>query len=711
MANRGDIMNSSAPAGLFDGMNARQQALIVEIEDHARQFALLTSSGNHIRASGLTPDRQIIELLEAWLLDEEQMQHLMSNPWDIFFLIGSARLLSLAEVIPARSDTNTTSKAIPKPAIHLPDVIRANWSALGMENERQADIFGLICRGALSQEKWDATIIPQVAYGPGAQVHPQLIAACLRLGLALILDLPVNLKRIQALLPRTARRNTSSFLKQFEVTTVGPHPHVQATILVQLNCQDAEVHRALKRYEASLQSMLHHLNRMIRPRFLYTGIRLEIQPADYEPIDFKFCVDTSSALQLFVGSTLYNDRRVFLRELIQNAVDACNLRKMYETGYEPFIQVAFNQDISRITIRDNGIGMSKQWIEKYFLNIGLSFYQSDEISRVNRDANIQFSFISQFGIGFLSSFLVARQVTIKTRRAGSPGFMITINRLDDYFDVRLTNEEIPVGTEVTIHLKENTRLYSRSLEYLGYLKTNVRFLPIKVIFVNEKGDTSILGQEPLPYDEDKGRNSIYTSDLEFRSSQGYLCMRVKQNHEYIYDLETARGGFSIFQDGIFITQVKDLLPESAGDYAIGRLNLVGEDKCELSMDRNRLLWDGEKKAGIKKRVLHGMVTIANRLLENASGQPIPENILRNLSLKLAGFFDFNDVDDMIYDRLHHHIQVRVANKFRLFVRSNRGQFDSLRYANNPGSNSHGYTHIWQQQIADSLRRKRKAVNA
>jgi HSP90 family molecular chaperone len=99
-----------------------------------------------------------------------------------------------------------------------------------------------------------------------------------------------------------------------------------------------------------------------------------------------------------VGNTLYNDRRVFLRELIQNAVDACNLRRMYETDYEPSIQLAFNQDISQITTRDNGIGMSKQWIEKYFLNIGLSFYQSDEIRRVNRDANIQFSFISQSGI-------------------------------------------------------------------------------------------------------------------------------------------------------------------------------------------------------------------------------------------------------------------------------------------------------------------------
>jgi hypothetical protein len=88
------------------------------------------------------------------------------------------------------------------------------------------------------------------------------------------------------------------------------------------------------------------------------------------------------------------------------------------------------------------------------------------------------------------------------------------------------------------------------------------------------GETSILGQEPLRYAEDNGRNAIFTSELDFQDSEGYLFRRVKQNHEFIYDLETARGEFSIFQDGIFIIQVKDRLPENAADYAIGRLNMA-----------------------------------------------------------------------------------------------------------------------------------------
>jgi hypothetical protein len=124
---------------------------------------------------------------------------------------------------------------------------------------------------------------------------------------------------------------------------------------------------------------------------------------------------TRVCLQLFMGNRLYSDKRVFLRELIQNAVDACNYRKLTDNHYSPAIAIEFNDDVSTIKVRDNGIGMTRQWIEKYFLAIGISFYQSNEIRDVNRDPRIDFGFISQFGIWFLSSFQVADKIIIKTR--------------------------------------------------------------------------------------------------------------------------------------------------------------------------------------------------------------------------------------------------------------------------------------------------------
>ena len=58
--------------------------------------------------------------------------------------------------------------------------------------------------------------------------------------------------------------------------------------------------------------------------------------------------------------------------------------------------------------------------------------------------------------------------------------MVTISSLRDYFDVSVLEEDYPVGTEVTLHLKKSKINYCRCVEYTGYLKTNIRFLKVPV---------------------------------------------------------------------------------------------------------------------------------------------------------------------------------------------------------------------------------------
>jgi len=70
-------------------------------------------------------------------------------------------------------------------------------------------------------------------------------------------------------------------------------------------------------------------------------------------------------------------------------------------------------------VKDNGIGMNRYWLEKYFLNIGISFYKSGELGDIFGSSGLQMGFISNFGIGFLSTFLFS--VWIR-RRVGSPFF-------------------------------------------------------------------------------------------------------------------------------------------------------------------------------------------------------------------------------------------------------------------------------------------------
>jgi len=694
-------MGQAATQSWYDLLNDSQKKDLSTIRDR------IFSSGLELKET--RPGDRVIEILESWLMDDEQKQNLEANAWDIFFLYAAASLLNLEN---ANAADNPAAAAPPENTVGTPrppEPAKALLASLDIENSDLTEILELIVKGFLASNTLADELPPRVLYDGANFINIQFLAACLQLAMGLNLAAPETLNRLRNLLPPAAAAvNQDSALDQrFTVVSTGVHPHVQATILVQVHCRDAELHRALKRYESYLQRLLYSLNRIIRPRFLFTSVRFEITPRGYQPIDFKFDVDTSSALQLFAGNTLYKDRRVFLRELVQNAVDACNLRQMHEPGFIPSIGIEFSPNLDKITFRDNGIGMSKQWIEKYFLNIGLSFYQSDEIFRINRDAKIQFSFISQFGIGFLSSFLVAQQVIVKTRQARSDGFIISITRIDDYFDVRVVEEKIPVGTEVTVILKENLLKYCRSLEYLGYLKTNVRFLPMALNFVDEKGQHTVLGQESLSYDEEIHWGTKFTTKLDFKSSRGYLLLKVLENHEYIYDMESSRGGVSIFQDGIFITQVDYLLPKSAGEHVIGRLNLVGDEKCELSMDRNRLLWKKNQMAQIKKRFLMGLVVIVNRLLETSARQSAPENIQRNIIQKAASFFDFNEVDDAIYDTLHKEICARVEDQFRRFIRIHHSRFELLHNPESAASNSHGYIHRWQQRVIDGYKEKGK----
>ena len=431
------------------------------------------------------------------------------------------------------------------------------------------------------------------------------------------------------------------------------------------------------------------------------SIMFEIEPEGYTPADLRFSVDSSAALKLFTGNRLYADKRTFLRELIQNAIDACHLRKMLEPDYVPEIAFAFKEDISIVTIRDNGIGMDRQWLEKYFLKIGISFYQSDEIRRINRDARIDFNFISQFGIGFLSSFLVADKIVIRTRKPPRRGLMITISNLRDYFDVRFLDEPGPSGTEVTLHLKPSRINYCRSLEFVGYLKTNIRFLKVPVRLVDERGRTTLIGMEAMAYPRDERRGVDFVARLDFVHSEGYLLLKATKQTDYIQAVESAHGGIAVFQDGIFVTQSDALLPEGARQNVIGRINLMGQERCELSMDRNRIFWTDEQLGAIKKRIRYGLVDAVAQFMAALARQPPPDNTLNSIVNHLAIFFDVNVVDDLMYARMPEPIRAVVAKRFRDFIRvhyAHARASDGL-----PGGDE--YHQNWQQTVLESFIRK------
>ena len=651
---------------------------------------------------------RMVHCYENWLLDDEQKQMFSLQPQVMFILYASSYLCDIGltddEGLPPWAkgfrDDRTAALFNQSLATRSCRLICDRWQGLGIPDRTFVDIIDRVCRHALAADKGVFTAAE--SEGPvidGAVVNVPLLAACLQLAKALDLNSPTTVLQIFSHMPADSRISSDRLEAYFSVADAGAHAYLNGTIRLKIRCIHPDVHKALKHHERSVQQLLEELNQGVRPRFLYSDVIYEIEPDGYTPIDLKFTVDSSAGLQLFMGNRLYTDKRVFLRELIQNAVDACNYRKLVDNHYSPVIAIEFNDDVSTIKVRDNGIGMTRQWIEKYFLAIGISFYQSNEIRDHNRNPRIDFGFISQFGIGFLSSFQVADKIIIKTRKASFQGLMVTISSLRDYFDVSVLEEDYPVGTEVTLHLKKSKINYCRRVEYTGYLKTNIRFLKVPVELKDSSGNTITIGREQLAYDTDKSAGTVFIAPLNFPQSEGYVRLGAKKNGRNIHALESADGGVSVFQDGIFVTQVASLLPEGARQYAVTRINLLGQDKCELSIDRNRMFWKTDQLQNIKRVIRHGLVDVANQLMSAVQAQDGSVNTLNSIVNHLAIFFDFNDVDDVMYKRLSEPIRRVVEKRFRDFVRIN--------FAHTPKKNriaeADDYSESWQQQVLKSLK--------
>ena len=151
----------------------------------------------------------------------------------------------------------------------------------------------------------------------------------------------------------------------------------------------------------------------------------------------SFEADVSRLLQLMVHS-VYSDREIFVRELVSNAADACEkLRyeaiakpELIEDGAPFGIEIAINPDAKTLTFSDNGVGMTREDLTQGLGTIARSGTKAFLDKLAAEDASKEAAaLIGQFGIGFYSSFMVADEVTVDTRRAGTErGLALVVGR-------------------------------------------------------------------------------------------------------------------------------------------------------------------------------------------------------------------------------------------------------------------------------------------
>src|SRR5699024_6700565 len=202
---------------------------------------------------------------------------------------------------------------------------------------------------------------------------------------------------------------------------------------------------------------------------------------------------------------LYSDHEIFLRELISNATDATlklkHLTRLGETKVEygnPKIEVKINKEDKTLHIIDQGIGMTREEVEKYINDV--AFSGAEEFLEKYKDSAEDTGIIGHFGLGFYSAFMVADKVEILTKSyKDEPAAHWTCEGT-----VEFTLEEVDKkehGTEVILHINEDEEEFLEEGRIQDLLVKYNKFMPIPIKFGTKdktlpKADDANENEEP-----------------------------------------------------------------------------------------------------------------------------------------------------------------------------------------------------------------------
>lgn len=185
---------------------------------------------------------------------------------------------------------------------------------------------------------------------------------------------------------------------------------------------------------------------------------------------------------------LYSDQEIFLRELISNAVDATTKLKTLALKGEATgelgdltIEIIADKENKTLTIRDRGIGMTEEEVEKYLNQVAFSSAQ-DFLEKYKDEANI----IGHFGLGFYSAFMVADKVEAVTKsfKEGSHGVTWACEG-DPSYELA-DNEKATRGTDIVLHISDDATDYLEESRIEELLNKYCKFLPIPIQFGTRK---------------------------------------------------------------------------------------------------------------------------------------------------------------------------------------------------------------------------------
>lgn len=399
---------------------------------------------------------------------------------------------------------------------------------------------------------------------------------------------------------------------------------------------------------------------------------------------------TSENIFPVIKKFLYSDHDIFLRELVSNAVDATQkLKTLSSVGEfkgelgELKVSVSVDKEAKTITISDRGVGMTAEEIDKYINQIAFSGAE-EFLDKYKDDAN---AIIGHFGLGFYSSFMVAKKVEIisQSYKEGSQAVKWSCEGNPDYTMEETTKADR--GTDIVLYIDDENVSFLEEAKITELLNKYCKFLPIPIAFGKKKEwkdgkeqetdqDNIVNNVEPAwvkrpadltdedynkfyrelyPYGEEPLFHIHLNVDYPFNLTGILYFPKVKNN------IELQRNKIQLYCNQVFVTDsVEGIVPE----FLTLLHGVIDSPDIPLNVSRSYLQSDGN----VKKISSHITKKVADRLQEIFKAERTEfENKWDSLKI----FINYGMLtDEKFYER---------AVKFNLFKNTDGKYFTAEEY--------------------------------
>lgn len=220
----------------------------------------------------------------------------------------------------------------------------------------------------------------------------------------------------------------------------------------------------------------------------------------------NFRVNLGGVIAL-LSKNLYSSPGVYVRELIQNAVDAITARGALgepaprTISISPYGVASPDSPADEFMVTDAGIGVTHEQVEQFLATVGAS--SKGEVLQQSRR-----TYIGQFGIGLLSCFLIADEITVVSRSATGTTPIEWVGRSDGTYTVRNLGEDIAIGTTVRLRPRPDMIGWARPEQVRPLAQKYAEFLPVEVDVLSGQGPKRISRDYPWVHDFEAHRSTV-----------------------------------------------------------------------------------------------------------------------------------------------------------------------------------------------------------